>query len=96
MKKIKGYTFVTFESMLKKQMKSAEFRAGYTKEVARLNMVYQIKKARLAKKYTQEKLAQKADMPQSVIARIESGKRGLSFETVSRIASALGKQIKLA
>ncbi|MEK7117036.1 MAG: helix-turn-helix transcriptional regulator [Patescibacteria group bacterium] len=92
---IKGMKFVTFEDMLKKQMKIKGFKDGYEKEVARLNMIHQIKQARLSKKMTQEKLAKKADMPQSVIARIESGKRGLSFSTISRIATALGKQIQL-
>lgn len=95
MKTIKGYKLHTFEEMLQKQMKSPEFRIGYQQEVQRLNLVHQIKKARLAKKYTQETLAKKAKMPQSVIARIESGRRGMSFETISRIASVLGKEIRL-
>lgn len=92
---IKGMKFVTFEDMLKKQMKIKGFKEGYEREVARLNMIHQIKQARLSKKMTQEGLAKKAQMPQSVIARIESGKRGLSFSTISRIATALGKQIQL-
>ncbi|MBI4155932.1 MAG: helix-turn-helix transcriptional regulator [Candidatus Zambryskibacteria bacterium] len=96
MKKIHGFKTYTLEEVLKEPMKNKKFRIGYEKEVARLNLVHQIKTARLAKKYTQEKLAKKADMPQSVIARIESGKRGMSFETISRIASALGKEITFA
>lgn len=92
---IKGMKFVTFEDVLKEQMKIKGFKEGYEKEVARLNMIHQIKQARLSKKMTQEGLAKKAQMPQSVIARIESGKRGLSFSTISRIATALGKQIQL-
>ena len=95
MKIVKGYKLSTFEEVFKKQMKSKEFRIGYQKEVARLNLIYQIKQARLAKKLTQKKLAEKADMPQSVIARIESGRQGLSLATVSRIASVLGKKIQL-
>ena len=95
MKKIVGYKTYTFEEALKKLMKQKGFKEGYEKEVARLDMVHQIKQARLSKKMTQEKLAKKAEMPQSVIARIESGKRGLSFSTISRIASALGKKIAL-
>lgn len=93
--KIKGIKFVTFEEMLKKQMKIKGFKEGYEKEVARLDMIHQIKQARLSKKMTQQGLAKKADMPQSVIARLESGKQGLSFSTISRIATALGKKIEL-
>lgn len=95
MKKIKGIKFVTFEDMLKKQMKINGFKEGYEKEVARMNMIHQIKQARLAKKMTQEKLAQKAGMPQSVIARLESGRQGISFATITQIATALGKKIQL-
>lgn len=92
---IKGLKFVRFEDMLKKQMKISGFKEGYEKEVTRLNMIHQIKKARLAKKMTQEKLAKKAGMPQSVIARLESGRQGLSFVTISKIATALGKRVQL-
>jgi len=95
MKKIAGHKVYTFDEVLKKLTRQKGFKEGYQKEVARLNMIHQIKQARLSKKMTQEKLAKKADMPQSVIARIESGKRGLSFSTISRIASALGKKIEL-
>lgn len=93
--KIKGLKFVVFEDMLKKQMKIKGFKEDYEKEVTRLNMIHQIKQARLSKKMTQEKLAKKADMPQSVIARLESGRQGLTFATISKLATALGKQIQL-
>ena len=96
MKKINGLKFVTFDEMLKKQMKSEEFRIGYKQEVARLHLVQQIREARLAKKYTQKMLAKKTKMSQSVIARIESGRQGMSFATISRIATVLGKEIQLA
>jgi len=92
---IKGLKFVSFEDMLKKQMKIRGFKEGYEQEVARLNIIFQIKQARLEKKMTQAKLAKKADMPQSVIARLESGRRGLSFTTISKIATALDKKIQL-
>ena len=95
MKTIKGYKFFTLEEVLKEQMKIKGFKEGYEEEVARLSMVHQIKQARLGKKMTQEKLAQKANMPQSVIARLESGKQGLSFTTISKIATALDKRIQL-
>ena len=93
--KIKGLKFVRFEDVLKKQMKIPGFKEGYEKEVARLNMIHQIKQTRLAKKMTQATLAKKADMPQSVIARLESGRQGLSLSTVNKIATALGKRVEL-
>ncbi len=95
MKIIKGLKFVNFEKVLKKQMKIKGFKKSYEKEVVRLNMIHQIKQARLSKKMTQKRLAEKADMSQSVIARLESGKQGLSFATISKIATALDKKIQL-
>lgn len=93
--KIKGHKFYTLEEILKKDLKSKSFRDGYYKELNRLRIVAKMKRVRLAKKMTQEKLAQKAGMPQSVIARLESGRQGLSFATISQIATALGKRIEL-
>ena len=95
MKTIAGHKFYTFEEVLKKQMKIPGFKEGYEKEVARLDMIHQIKQTRLAKKMTQATLAKKADMPQSVIARLESGRQGLSLSTVNKIATALGKRVEL-
>ena len=95
MKKINGLKFYTTDEVFAKSMKSKEFQTGYKQEVARLHLVGQIRKARIAKRYTQKMLAQKTKMPQSVIARIESGRQGMSFATISRIATVLGKEIQL-
>ena len=95
MKIIKGYKFYTFEEVFEKSMKSKAFKNAYNEEMAKLRITRQIREARLKKKMTQEKLAKKANMSQSVIARLESGRQGLSFATISKIAAALGKQIQL-
>jgi ribosome-binding protein aMBF1 (putative translation factor) len=92
---IKGHKFYTFDEVFGKLMKKKGFKEGYEKEVARLDMIHQIKQARISKKMTQEKLAEKTKMPQSVIARLESGKCGLSYNTLYTVATALGKKIQL-
>ena len=86
----------TSEEVFAESMKIEEFKIGYKEEVARLHLVQQIREARIAKKYTQKRLAEKTNMSQSVIARIESGRQGMSFATISRIATILGKEIQLA
>lgn len=53
-------------------------------------------KARLAKKMTQVELAEKAGVTQNTIARLESGTNNPTIATVSRVAAALGKELKLA
>lgn len=87
--------FYTGEEIFKKDMKSKTFRDAYNEEMARLDIVGQIKTLRTKKKLTQKELAKKADMPQSVIARLESGEHSISLGTLSRIAHAVGKKIQL-
>ncbi len=89
------YNFVSFEEGLAKDLRSKSFREGYYKEIARLRLAQQIYDIRTAKKLTQKAVAAKADMPQSVIARAESGTHSISVDTLSRIAQALGKKIQL-
>jgi transcriptional regulator with XRE-family HTH domain len=43
---------------------------------------------------TQRELAERTDVPQSTIARIEQG-QNTSFGTMSKIAFALGKKLKV-
>ena len=90
MKKIK-----TFEALLTKSLKSEEFKEAYNEELFRLKIAAEIKNLRTQKRMTQETFAVKANMPQSVIARIEGGKHSISLTTLNRVAHALGKKIQL-
>jgi len=92
---INGLKFYDFDNILKEDLKSETFREAYNEELIRLNLVGEIKKLRLDKKLTQKNLAQKAKMPQSVIARIESGEHSFSLGTLSRIAKVFNKEVKL-
>lgn len=89
---IKAYTF---DQVLRKLSKNKGFRKGYAEEMARLKLAGQIKTIRTSKKMTQKAVAQKAGMPQSVIARIESGEHSVSVDTLSKVAHAFGKQVEL-
>ncbi|WP_082610366.1 helix-turn-helix transcriptional regulator [Liquorilactobacillus vini] len=44
--------------------------------------------------WTQQELAKRADLPQSTIARIESGSN-TSLDTISKIANAFGKSVQI-
>jgi len=83
------------KTILKKQLKSKEFEGFYNEEITRLKLSNKIKELRTKKKMTQESFAQKANMPQSVIARVESGKHTISLSTLDKIAHALGKKIEI-
>lgn len=84
------------EEVFKKAFKSAAFKKAYKEERARLELVREVREARLAKKLTQKQVAKAAGMPQSVVARLESGSHPFSLSTLCRIANVFGKKIVLA
>ncbi len=90
MKKLK---WVSLEEAFKKDFKNPVFKKAYEAEMARLRIATDIKRLRAAKKMTQRQVAAKAAMPQSVIARIESGRHPISLNTLSRIAAVFKKQV---
>ncbi|MDO8564435.1 MAG: helix-turn-helix transcriptional regulator [bacterium] len=94
--KKKGLIFHTHDEVFGKlKNQSKEYQQAYHEEIARLNLVRQIRGLRIAKKLTQKAMAAKAQMPQSVIARIESGEHSFSLGTLSRIAHVFKKEIEL-
>ena len=76
--------------------KNKEFQKGYREEMTRIKLAKRIREIRVKQKLTQGAVAKKAEMPQSVIARLESGEHSVSLDTLSRIAYALGKEVELA
>ena len=99
MKKIKisekDLKWRSFEEVLTDLSKNKAFREAYTEESARRRLAKQIRELRIAHHLTQKAVAKRADMPQSVIARIEGGDRGISVDTLGRVAHTLGKEVQL-
>lgn len=75
-------------------MENSEFKASFEAENAKLNSALALMEAREAAGLTQRELAELASVPQSTVARIELG-NNTSFDTLSKIANALGKQLKV-
>lgn len=98
MKKIKitkkDLKFYTFDQVFQDR-NTKEFRGAYEREGTRLALVKKIRETREKKHLTQQAVAKKASMPQSVIARLESGDHGVSLDTLSRVAHALGKRVEI-
>jgi len=92
----KDLKWYTPKEVFGKYAKNKEFQRGYREESMRIKLATKIRAVRIQKKMTQEAVAQKAEMPQSVIARLESGEHGVSVDTLSRVAHALGKEVELA
>ena len=61
-----------------------------------LDISLQISQTRKKRKITQVQLAKKAGMPQSQIARIESGNHNVTIGTLNRVASALNLRVLVA
>jgi len=85
----------SFDEVFGKSSRKKEFRRAYDEEIVRLRLARQIRDIRTTHQMTQLAVAQKSGMPQSVIARIESGDRGISVDTLGRIAHTLGKEVQL-
>lgn len=94
-KKIEKYKLIPLSIILKKKFKNEKFRKAFDEELSRLKLAHEIKLLRQERKMTQREVAEKAAMPQSVIARIESGTHSFSLTTVDRIAKVFQKEIGL-
>ena len=87
MSKIKAYNF---DTLLKKELKNPEFRKEYNALEEEFTLAREIIRLRIAKKFTQKRLAEQAGTSQPAIARIESGSyRNVSLSFIRRVASAL-------
>lgn len=93
--KIANYNWKTSNEVFKKVSKSEKFQKVYNEELLRLQLAKQIRDTRIKLKLTQQVVAKRAGMTQSVIARIESGEHSVSLGTLGRISHSLGRNIKL-
>lgn len=91
-----GLIFYTHEEVFGKlKDQSKEYQLAYNEEIARLTLIRQIRGLRLTKKLTQKAVAKRAHMPQSVVARLESGEHSFSLDTLQRIAHVFDKKVQL-
>jgi predicted transcriptional regulator len=84
------------QNVFTKYHKSRKYRAHYREAADMLDIAIQISEARKQKKMTQSQLARKVGMPQSQIARIESGNSNVTVGTLAKIGDALNKKLQLA
>ena len=92
---IGGLKFYKFNDILKKSLKTKISQDAFGEELTRLRLSRQIREMRTNNGMTQKVLAKKAHMPQSVIARMESGTHSFSLGTISKIAKVFNKEVQL-
>jgi len=90
-----GVKLYSFDEVFKKDFKSKSFQKSHDEEMVRLKLSYQLRQMRIAKKLTQKMVAKRAQMPQSVLARLESGTHSFSLGTLDRVARVFNKKVQL-
>ncbi|MFA5030326.1 MAG: helix-turn-helix transcriptional regulator [Patescibacteria group bacterium] len=73
-----------------------EYQRHYKEASEMLEIAIQVAGARKKKKITQVELANRIGMPQSQIARLESGNHNVTLETLNKVASALDLKVTVA
>lgn len=86
----------SFSSMLDEQMDDPEFATVFEAEIERLNAAVAVSRAREEARLTQEQLAERSGVSRVTINRIERGKLNPSMKTLSRLARAMGKQVRVS
>jgi len=76
--------------------KSPEFAKNYDEGFEAFKLGVMLKQARIEAGLTQEELARKMQTKKSAISRIENHSEDIKFSTLGKIASALGKHLKVS
>lgn len=72
-------------------LKDPEFRRVYEES----EPADQLARLRILRGLTQQEMADRAGMTQSIVARVESGRANPSLSTLERLAEALGGHVKI-
>ena len=89
------YKFIPLNKVINKKLKGVKFHKSFSEELGSLKLAHQVKILRQERKMTQKDVATKAEMTQSVIARIESGTHSFSITTLHKIARVFDKEVGL-
>lgn len=85
----------TWKEHKQQLMNNPKFKEAYDALEPEYQLARELIDARLSKKMTQEQVAQKAGVSRTVIARLESGTTNPTLDTINRVATVLGKKVKL-
>lgn len=86
---------VNFEDYLNQQLQDPQFKKEFENETTKLESAVALTKVRKESGLSQRDLASVSNVPQSTIARIESG-ANTSIDTLTKIANALGKRLTVS
>ncbi|MBI4560364.1 MAG: helix-turn-helix transcriptional regulator [Candidatus Hydrogenedentes bacterium] len=79
-----------------RKQRDREFAEGFESGYAQLKLGILLRQAREASGLTQEQLARRMRTKKSAISRIENHAENIGLATLSKYASALGKQVHIS
>lgn len=86
---------VNFKDYLNQQLQDPQFKQEFENETTKLESAIAVTHVRKEAGLTQRELANVSKVPQSTIARIETG-ANTSVDTLTKIANALGKKLTVS
>ena len=84
-----------FNDYLNEQMKNPKFKEEYDALKPEFAIIQAIIDARKSSGITQKELSQKSGIAQGDISKLENGNANPSLKTLQRLASAMGKRLKI-
>jgi ribosome-binding protein aMBF1 (putative translation factor) len=85
----------SLDAVLQEKNKDPGFREEYMSPENQAYLIELLVEARLQQHLTQNELAQKAEIKQSNISRIEHKKTRPTLKTLQKLAHALGKEVRI-
>lgn len=95
-KKINPKNWYSLDDLINDHLKDPEFKKVWEEGEADYQLGRQIIQARIDKKISQRELAKRANTTQAVISRIESLDVSTTLQMATRIARALGKNLRIS
>ena len=86
---------VNFKDYLNQQLQDPQFNQEFENDTTKLESAIAVTHVRKEAGLTQRELANVSKVPQSTIARIETG-ANTSVDTLTKIANALGKKLTVS
>lgn len=87
--------FVSLSKVIKEKSKDKKFKNLFSEEISTLKLAHEIRLLRQKRQMTQKQVAIRAEMPQSVIARLESGTHSFSIATLHKVARVFDRKVGL-
>lgn len=85
-----------FQKYLENNLNNAEFKKHFDEYGKQLEIAYQILQLRKKIKMSQKELAKKIGTTQSNVARMETGRQNFTTNTLSQIALAFNRDLKVS